>query len=60
MGWEWGAPVKWCSLWGSDFCRFCVVVNRAFHILILHRNPTFINMRMPPGDKEKAPAVNGG
>jgi hypothetical protein len=45
MGWDWGWPVKWCRSFDytGDFCRFCVVVNRAFHTLILHRNPTFVD-----------------
>jgi hypothetical protein len=47
-GGDWGWPVQWCRLWGSDFCRFCLVCNRAFHLLVLHRNPTFIGMHMPP------------
>jgi hypothetical protein len=47
-GGDWGWPVQWCRRWGSDFCTFCVVVNRAFHLLILHRNPTFIGINIPP------------
>lgn len=51
MGWNWGWPIAWCmGMGGPDFCRFCLVVNRAFHQLILRRNPTFINMNMPPNE----------
>lgn len=46
----WGWAVDLCRWWDStgDFCRFCVIVNRAWHQLVLHRNPTFIGMNMPP------------
>jgi hypothetical protein len=53
--WEgpWGWPVQWCAFWGSDFCKFCVVVNRAWNILVLHRNPTLIGMYMPPEQSDE-------
>jgi hypothetical protein len=46
---DWGAWVRWCRLWGRDFCVFCLVVNRAWHQLILHRSPTFIGFN-PRGE----------
>jgi hypothetical protein len=56
--WEgpWGWPVQWCAFWGSDFCKFCVVVNRAWCILVLHRNPTLIGMHMPPEEEKESPS----
>jgi hypothetical protein len=49
---RWGFWVRWCMAHGGpDFCRFCLVVNRAFHQFILRRNPTFIGFQPKDNDK---------
>ena len=48
MGWDWGPWVNLCR-WvdrTGEFCRFCVVVNRAWHNM-MGRNPTFIGWQPP-------------
>jgi hypothetical protein len=44
MGWDWGPWVDLCR-WvdeRGDFCRYCVWINRWWHLHVLRQNPTFI------------------
>lgn len=40
----WGKWVRWCRRFDDrgDFCRLCLLVNRAFW-MALGRNPTFVS-----------------
>lgn len=46
---DWGWAVQWCRWFDGtgDFCKFCAIMSRAWHIYILHRNPTFIGIDLP-------------
>jgi hypothetical protein len=48
--------VRWClAVGGPDFCKWCAVATRAFHVMVLRRSPTFIGANLPLGDEEKPP-----